>query len=384
MNPRVILFFGNFFFSVSTAISVYILLPFLSSYMAEAFTGLVVATGGALSLALFFILPTWEARYGAQRLALIFGTIEMIALLALSVAPEAVVGTILIIMTLALQPCISYGLDLLLEAASTEHDRVGRIRTAFLTAWNIGALAAPLLLAALLVNTNEYSRVFIAAAAMLVPFIVLFAGRTLPATAVARPSHMRDTLVCIARDRDFSAITFAHFLLYLFYIWAPFYVPVYLHNVLGLPWSELGWVFSLMLVPYVLLEYPAGWLADRFIGDKELLVAGFVIAGTSLATLSILTPNSSILLILAILVASRVGTALIEGMTEGHFFRRVNADDINSISFFRSVWPLANTVAPLVASALLFYGSFSAFFLITGCFIALAGTLATLRITDIR
>lgn len=384
MSPRVILFFGNFFFSVATALSVYVLIPFLSSYMPEAYTGLVIAAGGLVSLSIFFLLPHWEARYGIQRLALVFATTEMFSLLALAVAPGAVSGILFLVMVLALQPCISYGLDLLLEATKDTDDSMGRIRTTFLTAWNTGVLAAPLLLAAILVNSNEYSRVFMVGAAMLIPFIILFIVRTLPTSTPRHPSHMRDTLVCIAHDRDFSAVTVAHFLLYLFYIWAPYYVPMYLHNELGIAWATLGWIFAIMLIPYVLLEYPAGWIADRLFGDKELMFIGFCIAGTALASLSMLTPSSSFTLILLILLASRVGAALIEGMTEGHFFRRVTAQDVNSISFFRSVWPLANIVAPLIASIILLYGNFHVFFLITGGCIALVGMIVTLFIRDFR
>ena len=93
-----------------------------------------------------------------------------------------------------------------------------------------------------------------------------------------------------------------------------------------------------MLIPYVLIEYPAGWIADRFIGDKEFMFVGFLIAGASLASISLLTPTSSLFLILCILVMSRAGGALIESMTEGHFFRRVSEKDINSISVFRGVY----------------------------------------------
>jgi MFS family permease len=284
----------------------------------------------------------------------------------------------------ALQPFIYYELDLLLEATMIEKDTAARTRTIFLTAWNFGALAAPLLLGALLANSNEYGRVFLAAAAMLVPFVVLLAARNLPKGITPRLSHMKDTLVCMLHDRDLAAVTFAHFLLYLFYIWAPLYVPVYLHDVLGISWSNLGWMFSIMLVPYALLEYPAGWVADRFFGDKELMFAGFIIAGGALALFGVLSSTSSLAFILFILVASRVGAALIESMTEGHFFRRVSNEDINSMSVFRGIWPLANIIGPIVGSCILFFGSYQLFFLLTGGFIVLFGAGATLFIRDFR
>ncbi|MFA5996666.1 MAG: MFS transporter [Candidatus Paceibacterota bacterium] len=384
MHPRVILFVGNFFFSIFTALTIYILLPFLSSFMPAAYTGLVVACGGLVALILFPYLPRLVARHGAQQMALVFAIIEMVALFALAAAPGAISGSLLIIVAVALQPFISYELDLLLEAVDTPKEMVGRVRTTFLTAYNSGSLAAPLLLGALLVNSNAYGRIFLAAAAMLVPFIVLLAARSLPKGIPHQHAHMKDTLIGISRDRDLSAVTFAHFLLYLFYIWAPLYAPIYLHTVLGIPWSTLGWMFSIMLIPYALLEYPAGWVADRFLGDKELMFAGFVVAGSALAALGTLSPASSIPLILLILVSSRIGAALIEGMTEGHFFRRVSSEDINSMSIFRGIWPLANVIGPTVGSLILYFGNYSLFFIITGGFIAVAGAVATLFIRDFR
>jgi hypothetical protein len=79
-----------------------------------------------------------------------------------------------------------------------------------------------------------------------------------------------------------------------------------------------------------------------------------------------------------------VGTALIEAMTEGHFYRRVSAEDINSMSLFRSVWPLSFVVGPVVASALLSITNFQTFLFVAGGFIAVAGVLTTLRIRDFR
>lgn len=386
MSPRITLFVSNFFFSVSVALSIYILLPFLTTYMPEAYAGFALAAGSFAALLLFIGLPKWEVRYGAQRLVLGFVGIETLLLLTLTTHPGPVVGTLVIILMSALQPCVSYGLDLLLEDTGTVQNDAGRVRTIFLTAWNLGVFSAPILLALVLGTSNDYARVFLFAAGLLIPFLILLLSRTLPTPheKARSTSHMRDTLVCIARDHDFSAVTFAHFLLYLFYMWAAFYAPIYLHNQLGFAWSSLGWVFAIMLIPYVVLEYPAGWIADHYLGDKELLFVGFLIAGGALALLSTLTSTSSLALILGILFMSRCGAALIEAMTEVHFFRRMTAQDINSMSFFRSTWPLAYTVGPLIASALLMYGDFRTFFLIVGMGLTLMGTVTTMLIKDVR
>lgn len=384
MHPRIVLFVGNFFFALFAALITYILLPYLTSFMPTAYAGLVIAGGALCAIIVFPFLPYLVERYGAQRLALVFAFMEMAALLILAAAPGAIAVSLLIALTVSLQPLLSYELDLLLEATVAEEGTTGRVRTLFITAWNIAALVAPLLLGALLADSDAYGRMFLAAGAALIPFIVLFATRRLPQGAPVKLSHMRDTLHCILHDRDLAAVTFGHFLLYAFYIWAPFYVPFYLHSMLGIPWTDLGWMFALMLLPYALIEYPAGWVADRLLGDKELMLAGFLIAGGALALIGTLSPASPLWLIVLILVSSRVGAALVESMTEGHFFRRVSEKDVNSISVFRGVWPLANLVAPVVGSLILIFGTYEMLFVLTGGFIALAGAGATLLIRDFK
>ncbi len=384
MQPRTILFIGNFFFSLFAALPAYILLPYLSSFMPTVYAGLVISGGALVAVVFFLFLPQLVAFYGTQRLAILFAVLEMLALFLLALSPGAVAACLLVALGVSIQPLLSYELDLLLEATVTEEGKTGRIRTLFITAWNIAGLASPLLMGALLAGGDDYNRVFLASAVALIPFTVLFAARRLPQGAPPNPSHMRDTLICIMRDRDLAAVTFGHFVLYSFYIWAPLYVPTYLHDVLGIPWSSLGWIFSVMLIPYVLIEYPAGWVADRLLGDKELMLAGFLIAGGALAAVSTVSSSTPLSLILVILVSSRVGSALIESMTEGHFFRRVSERDVNSISVFRGVWPLANIIAPIVGSVILLSGNLQSLFLITGGFIIIAGAAATFRIKDFR
>lgn len=382
MQPRVVISLGNFFFALFSTVITYVMIPYLSSFMSEAAAGLVIASGALLSCFAFPLLPRLVARYGAQQLAIVFALAELLSLFVLAAVPGAVAGALFAAVAFSLQPFLAYELDLLLEATVEEEGTTGRVRTLFITAWNFASLAAPLIIGTLLASRDAYANVFLVAAVAIVPFIILFAGRKLPAGRTPQLSHFSDTLRCILRDRDLAAVTFGHLLLYLFFVWAPFYTPLYLHEVVGIPWSELGWMFAVMLVPYVLIEYPAGVLADKWVGDKELMFAGFLIAGASLAAIGFVTSSTPLLLILAVLVASRAGAALIESMTEGHFFRRVSEKDIGSVSIFRGIWPLSNIIAPVAGSIILIAGGQQMLFFITGGFIALAGMGTTLLIKD--
>ena len=114
------------------------------------------------------------------------------------------------------------------------------------------------------------------------------------------------------------------------------------------------------------------------------MVAGFILAGASFATIGFFTVSTPLLVIVAALFVSRIGAALVEGMTEGHFFRRMSEKDVNAISVFRGIWPFTEFVAPLIASAILIFGDFEMFFILTGGFIAVAGVASALLIKDFR
>jgi hypothetical protein len=90
------------------------------------------------------------------------------------------------------------------------------------------------------------------------------------------------------------------------------------------------------------------------------------------------------MIVLAILVASRTGAALVESMVESHFFRRVSDEDANVVSIFRMMRPGAALVAPLLASAILAGSSYFALFLSAGLAIALVGCASALIIKDVK
>jgi MFS family permease len=384
MHPRTILSIGSFFFSIFSSLVTLILLPYLSLFMPSAYAGFVLAGSALGAVILFPFLPALVERHGAKRLALTLALIETAVLFTLATVPGVVTSVLLIAVTIAVQPFLSYSFDLLVEAVTADTATVGRTRALFRTVWSIAALAGPLLLGALLVDADSYGRIFIVAAATLAPLIIFFSANHLPKGPAPKFEHMKDTVRHIFRNRDLGAVTFGNLLLYLFLVWMPVYTPLYLHDVIGISWANLGWIFSVMLLPYIFLEYPASWIADRYVGDKEMMLGGFLIAGVSLAALAFLTPASSLVTILVILLCSRVGAALIEAMVDAHFFRRVSKRDINSVSVFRSVWPLAYFIGPILASGLLVCGGYSTLFLVTGAFIVIAGTASTLLIKDFK
>src|SRR3989338_7120911 len=173
------------------------------------------------------------------------------------------------------------------------------------------------------------------------------------------------TILKVLRNRDIFGIFSANFILRFFYSWMIIYTPLYLHNHLGFSWSEIGPMFTIMLVPFVLLEIPAGRLADSRYGEKEIMSLGFIIAAVSTAALSFIAVKS-FWLWASLLFLTRVGASLIEITTESYFFKHICSSNSNTLSFFRMTAPLALIFGPLSATAFLFFFDFKNLFLVLG------------------
>jgi len=47
------------------------------------------------------------------------------------------------------------------------------------------------------------------------------------------------------------------------------FTPLYLATEIGLPWTDIGVIIAVGLFAYVLFEYPIGFIADKWIGEKK-------------------------------------------------------------------------------------------------------------------
>lgn len=383
MHPRIVLSVGNFFGAAHFFLVLYVAATYLADFMSDAQVGLVISSAAVLSLAAFPFMPSLVRRMGARRalVALSLAQAAIATVLTLPVsAPFAALGIIALV---GLSPLAAFLLDLLLEAATPDEAESGMVRTTFLTVGSIALVCTPLLIGLLLGPAEAYERVFLAAAIVLTPLIALLAAERLPENSAPELGNFMATLACCVKNQDLRATTLAFLILQIFYTLAPLYIPLYLHEVLGIPWTELGWIFAVMLLPFVFVQFPAGYVADRWLGDKELLFGGFVVLGTSFALVSFISEETPLLLIALLLFLTRVGAALVEAMTDSHFFRRVSALDTETITLFRMMRPLGTLIAPLIGGVLLVSG-YPALFVVSGALIVAVGVMVTLPLVDVR
>ena len=184
------------------------------------------------------------------------------------------------------------------------------------------------------------------------------------------------------QKKDYLKIYFISLILKFFYAWMIIYTPIYLHEYIGFDWIQIGVIFSLMLLPFVILEFPLGKLSDG-IGEKKMLLIGFLIISISTLMIPLFTIKSLFFWAL-ILFITRIGAATIEIMSESHFFKSTKEENADILSFFRNTNPLSYIIAPLLAiPILLLMPSFQYLFYVLGV-IMLCGFLISLRLRDVK
>ena len=369
------------FYTLHVAVPAYINSSFLELLTNQKTVGLVFAGASLVSIVALAWSPRILKSMGDFSTTLIFLTAEVAIFFGLATLKDPVLLIALFIISYALIYLISLDLDLIVESFSKDA-ATGSTRGLYLTSANIAWVLAPILAAGILRN-GDYWRVYMAAAFLLIPALVIFARRL---------EHFRDpryrstplfeTARAVWQSKDLRNIFAASLILNFFFTWMVIYTPVYLHEQLSFPWEDIGIMFSIMLVPFLLLEAPLGRIADRYLGEKELLTLGFVIIAVATMLMSFVTDNA-FLTWTALLFATRVGAACVEIMSETYFFKKIDGRDANIISFQRTVRPLAGIIGPLTASALLLFIPFQYLFLALGL-ITLLGVPFSLGIKDTR
>jgi MFS family permease len=149
------------------------------------------------------------------------------------------------------------------------------------------------------------------------------------------------------------------------------YMPIYLNEVIGFSWTELGPLFSIMLLPFVLFEVPIGWLSDRGYGERIFMLTGFVLMGIAIFCVPFVTTRSFVTWAI-ILFISRMGASFVEITTESYFFKHVNGRNASVISLFRIMRPLSFILMPIVFMLSLNLMSFKASFFVLAIIIFLS------------
>src|SRR3989344_8925579 len=139
--------------------------------------------------------------------------------------------------------------------------------------------------------------------------------------------------------------------------------------------SDIGLVLGLIVVPLILLEIPAGKLADKF-GYKKLLFLGFIII--SLCGL-IAYFSTNIRYTIAFIILASIGAAFLEQLREAFFFKSIKKQNENDLyPIFKTGIDMGRIVGLLIFSTVLLFFRFENIFLIVAIVMFIFGLLMLL------
>lgn len=354
-------------FTVTTFVSIhygtilYINSSLLGSFFKPDTVSLLFLIGALGNIVLFLLAPKLIEWFGKRTLLLFFLLLAIISTLGLGFAQTAATVLVSFVVYSSILFIIYYSLDIFLEELSLDTN-TGEVRGLYFTFFNLGLILGPLSLA-LLAPENAFDLVYTVSGALLVPAVLLVLlsfKSTTPKWHGLHPRHMFLPFGAWWRAKNIRRVTLVRLALEFFFAFMVIYTPIYLHSNLGFAWSELGIIFTVMLLPFVIFQWPAGELADRFLGEKEIMSVGFLITGASLLVMPFL--GKAFFAWMIILFLSRVGASLIEIMTESYFFKHVGAEDTRLISIFRLTRPVSVVLAAIFGVVVFTFFSFDKMF----------------------
>lgn len=371
---------AGFIFTLQVSLPTYINSTFLSGFVSEDLVSALYMAGSVLTICAFLSFHHILNRLGNYKTTMFFIVVQMALLFAMAFGTSGWAVVSAFVFTMVVSSVLGLSLDSFLEDETATRE-TGGTRGIFLTAINAAWVISPLIAGALLDGTTDYQLVYVGALILIVPFAYLIKKNF---SNFKDPHYSHATVKATAHkvfhSRDLKKIFCANIILQSFYAWMVIYTPIYLNKYIGFGWDDIGLMFTIMLLPFVLVDYPLGKLADKKYGETEIMSIGFLILGLATISLAYLSGNSLVLWT-ALLFLTRVGAATVEMMIETYFFKKVPEKDLDVLGFFRITRPTAYIVAPIIATIALSTVGHQAMFIVIGT-LCLCGLYFSLTIRD--
>ncbi|MCD6149539.1 MFS transporter [bacterium] len=287
--------------------------------------------------------------------------LKLITITALIFLPFSVWGIISLVVYIIAGALVWVSLDTILESFS-EDKSSGKIRGINLTIMNAGIVLGPFISSKILEEVGFVGIFFISLLIHSVIFSVGLIGLKRASYKFRGKLAVKDLIKKVIKRKNVMRIYYISFTLDFFYALMVIFTPLYLLS-LGYSWHQLGIIFTIMLIPFVLIQYPMGVLADKKTGEKEFLILAIFVMGIS--TFIFYCANTpSIVIWTLILLITRIGAALIEILRDSYFYKRIDGHDVDIIDFFRTSRPVAYISAAILSTLILFFFPMKAIFLL--------------------
>lgn len=376
-----ILYIIGFIFAFSSSIPAYINSSFLKSITNESVVGILYTIGSIFSLAFLIFIPKILKKYGNYKVTLFLVIAHFLNFLCLAFLQNIYLIIICFMLSGAIATIIYFNLDVFIEHHSS-NILTGSIRSIYLTCINLAWLLSPWL-AGIIVGESSFRNIYFIVALIMIPIILIVSSSLKDfKDPEYKTFDVMATIKSIDTNKNIKNIIISGLLLQSFYAWMIVYTPIYLNQYVGFSWTTIGIMFSIALLPFVLIQIPMGYLADKKFGEKEILSIGFIIMGISTAIIPFITDGNFIFWT-ALLFIGRTGAAMVEVMCDTYFFKNVSDKNLNLINLYRTVSPLAYIITPIVTTILVVFLPLNNIFYILGL-LMIFGLNYSLALKDTR
>lgn len=380
-NNRKVLYIAGFLFSINIALTSYVSSSFLNVFINEKYLGIIYAISAILTIWGLFEIPKIMSKYGNTNTSIFSSVLSFVSLIVLSFGNSSYAIVPAFMMYFITSNFLIMNFDIFIEELSPSK-HIGKSRGIYLLIIN-GAWVLAQLVSGSIIAKSSYQGIFLFSASLIIlttgMFILFFQKFQDP---LYKKISILKNLRFFIKQKNIFRIYILNFLLKFFFAWMVIYTPIYLHEYILFSWDKMGIIFTVMLLPFVILDYPMGKLSDK-IGEKKMLILSFTLTAIFVFMIPLIK-NHSLFVWVGILFFTRVGAAIIEIMSESYFFKAVTVDNSEAISFFRNTGPMSYLIAPIIATIILATTpSFKyIFYILTP--IMLLGTLISLRLKDIK
>lgn len=341
------IYFAALLLALHYASTIYIGSTFLSQFFPEKTLGFLYVAGALITILILGSCTRLVRQFGNYTLTLAGVSIEIAALFALTLSRDLGIIAVSFIVLQSLPAFLIFNLDIFLERKMQREGSTGKIRSTYLTVINSAFVISPIIVGSMIEN-GGYAVVYASAAIiMTIFFVVVFDFFDPTIIHSFREVSFRDSVRKFSIRPALASVYSINFLLQIFYALMVIYTPLYLHNTLGIGWETLGVIFTIMLLPFVIFEAPLGRIFDKYRGERDAMIAGFLIMSAAVITMSYVHSTSALLWGF-LLFMSRVGASFVEIGSEFSFFRQVDSRDAGLISVFRTTSPLSYVLAPII------------------------------------
>ncbi len=372
MRHRV--YIANLLFSLAYAATLYTNSSFIERTVGLKFVGVLYAIAALGSIFVLSCSGKTMTRVGNRVFFLSYGALYSVSLLLLVFPVSTPILIAAFVIYLFTSNILVFSLNIFFQHLTEIRGR-GKMRGFFLLLGSVGIMLGPLF-ASRVIDFGGYIATYAFGLGIFAILAVLVESSFRKyADSEYNFGKVETAIRHTIKQKTLRNVIAANFILQFFYAWMVVYTPIYLSQYLGFSWDSIGIMFSIMLLAFVILDYPLGRLADWLGSEKELAAIGFLIMIGTVFALAFLRIDT-VIMMGALLFMSRIGAATVEAMTEIHFFKSASETDPGLLSLFCDLRPLAFAIGPLLGMVALYFLPFKMIFAVLGAILFLGLTAA--------